>query len=125
MLRKLTHIMLALFLVVATMGVTFSMHYCHGELVSTSINKATKTCCDGNDGCCQNKTLHFKVKEDYTSPAQVETNKIVQLDVLLPVIYSFYFELLPQNEIVTEVFIDTSPPPNIQTRLALLQTYLC
>ena len=124
MIRKVTHIILALFLLVATMGVTFSMHYCHGELVSTSINKVSNSCCD-NGGCCENKTLHFQVDDDYTSPIQVETNKIVILDVLLPVISSFYFELLPQNEIITEVFTDTSPPTNIQTRLALLQTYLC
>lgn len=124
MLRKLIHIILALFLVVTTMGLTFSMHYCHGELVSTSINKQAKSCCD-DGGCCENKTLHFQIDDDYTCPLQIETKEIVQLDVLLPVISSFYFEFLPQNEIETEVFVDTSPPPSIQTKLALLQTYLC
>ncbi|TLX70203.1 hypothetical protein E9993_22510 [Labilibacter sediminis] len=125
MLRKITHIILALFLMVVTTGITLSMHYCGGELVSTSINKEANTCCDGTGGCCENKTLHFEVEDDFVSPIQVKNIETVELDVLFPILFVLNFELSGEEEMATNAFYDTSPPPTIQTRLALLQTYLC
>ncbi len=125
MFRKIAHIILALFLLVSTTGITFSMHYCGGKLVSTSINKEAKACCDGDGGCCENKTLHFEVEDDYVSPIVVEYNTIVKLDVLFPILFVLNFELLSTEDKATVAFYDSSPPPKIQTRLSLLQTYLC
>lgn len=125
MLRKITHIIFALFLLVSTTGVTLSMHYCGGELVSTSINKEAKTCCDGTGGCCENKTVHFEVEDDYVSPVQVINIQTVELDILFPILFVLNFELSIDEEIEQVAFYDSSPPPTIQTRLALLQTYLC
>ena len=79
MLRKISHIVLALFLLVSTTGITISMHYCGGKYVSTSINEEAKSCCDGTGGCCENKTLHFEVKDDYVNAVQIENSKIVEL----------------------------------------------
>ena len=124
MFRKITHIILALFLTISTTGITFSMHYCGGELIYTSINKEAKSCCDGSGGCCENKTLHFEVKDDFVSPIQVEKIKTVELDVLFPMLFVFNFELLNEEVKVNDDWYDSSPPPTIQTRLALLQTYL-
>lgn len=125
MLRKITHIVLALFLMVATTGVTFSMHYCGGELVSITINKKAKTCCDGSGGCCENKTLHFEVEDDYITSGQVKNGENVELDILFPILFVLNFKLLEEKDKALEVFNDSSPPPTIHTRLSLLQTYLC
>lgn len=125
MLRKITHIVLALFLLVSTTGITFSMHYCGSKYVSTSINKEAKSCCDGTGGCCENKTLHFEVKDDYVSAIVVQNNTIVELDVLFPILFVLSAELLPEIKVTTNYFGDTSPPSTIQTRLSLFQTYLC
>ena len=125
MLRKITHIVLTLFLLVLTTGITISMHYCGGEYVSTSINEEAKSCCDGTDGCCENKSLHFEVEDDYVSSIVVENNTTVELDVLFPILFVLSAELSPEIEVTTKYFNDTSPPPTIQTRLSLLQTYLC
>ncbi|WP_052343005.1 HYC_CC_PP family protein [Saccharicrinis fermentans] len=125
MLRKITNIVVALFLLVSTTGITISMHYCGGEYVSTSINKEAKSCCDGTGGCCENKSLHFEVKDDYVNAVQFETTKIVSIDILFPILLAINLELFPEEINVIKEFIDTSPPPKIQTRLSLLQTYLC
>ena len=125
MFRKTTHIVLALFLMIATTGLTFSMHYCGGKLVSMSINKEAKSCCDGTGGCCENKTLQFEVGDDYVSPVQIEDHKIAELDVLFPILFVLNFNLLLEGDEVFEAYDDTSPPPTIQTRLAILQAYLC
>lgn len=124
MFRRIAHIVLALFLLVSATGVTFSMHYCGGKYVSTSINTEAKSCCDG-DGCCENKTLHFEAEDDYVSPIVVENQTIVGLDILFPILFFVNFELLPTEEKASIAFYDSSPPRTIQTRLSLLQTYLC
>ena len=125
MLRKISHIVLALFLLVSTTGVTISMHYCGGKYVSTSINKEAKSCCDGSGGCCENKSFHFEVKDDYVNAVQFETTKIVSIDILFPILFAVNSELFPKEINVIKEFFDTSPPHKIQTRLSLLQTYLC
>ncbi|MBI9069904.1 MAG: hypothetical protein JEZ09_21610 [Salinivirgaceae bacterium] len=101
------------------------MHYCVGKYVFTSINKEAKSCCDGTGGCCENKTIHIEIENYYVSQIQIDNPKIVEMDVLFPIIFALYFELLPELNDTFEVYSDTSPPPTIQTRLSLLQTYLC
>jgi len=125
MYRRIIHIVLSVFLMVATTGITFSMHYCCGQYVSTSINEEAKMCCDGTGGCCENKTIHIEVEDDYVSPIEIDNLKIVALDVLFPILFVLNFDLLPEENETFEVYTDTSPPPIIQTRLSLLQTYLC
>ncbi|MCH1437577.1 MAG: hypothetical protein L7U70_05785 [Flavobacteriales bacterium] len=124
MFRKIAHIALSVFLMVATTGVTFSMHYCGGKYVSTSINTEAESCCDDGE-CCENKSLHFEVEDDYVSPVQVKNVETVELDILFPILFALNFELLDEEDKAIEAFSDSSPPPTIQTRLALLQTYLC
>jgi len=125
MLRKITHIVLALFLLVSTTGITLSLHYCGGELVSTSINKEAKTCCDGTGGCCENKTLHFEVEDNCVSPVQTNNVTPLELNILFPFLFIFNVELSVKDDKAFYAFHDASPPPIIQTRLALLQSYLC
>ena len=125
MFRKITHIILSVFLMVSTTGITLSMHYCGGKWVSTSINKEAKSCCDGTDGCCENKTLHFEVKDDFVSPIQVENIKTVELDVLFPILFVLNFELYNEEAKADDAFYNSSLPQKVQARLALLQKYLC
>ncbi len=125
MFRKITHIVLALFLLVSTTGVTISMHYCGGDYVSTSINKEAKSCCDGSGGCCENKTQHLELEDDYMSALALENNITAELEALFPILFVLSAELLPEIEETHKNFREFSPPPTIQTRLSLLQTYLC
>ena len=123
--RKLFHIVLSVFLLVATTGVTFSMHYCGGEYISTSINQEAASCCDGTGGCCENKTVHLEVEDNYVVPFQIDNTQIVELNTLFPILFALHIELFPEVNETFKVFTDTSPPSTIQTRLSLLQTYLC
>ena len=124
MLRKVIHIVLAVFLWVATTGVTFSMHYCRGKLVSTAINKEAKSCCDGSGGCCQTKTVHYEVKNNFVSPVITVANGVLQVqDILFPIYNTFSFGVPEQSGELILVVNDASPP-SVHSRLALLQTYL-
>jgi len=123
-MKKFLHIMLTLFLLISTTGVTLSMHYCGGKLVSTSILTEAKSCCGDHCGCCENKTHHYEVKENFVSSDIVQNIHIAELDVLFPVYFVLNFDLSKIIEKPVYVSEDASPPPLIQTKLALLQTYL-
>lgn len=125
MLRKITHIILAFFLTVATTGITLSMHYCGGELVSASINKEAKTCCDGTGGCCDNRTFHFEIRDDYVNRVQFNSAETPELEVLFPVLFVLPLELINEEDRYSYSLCDSSSPPVLPTRLAFLQTYLC
>jgi hypothetical protein len=124
MFRKIAHTLLALFLLVATTGISLSMHYCGGKLVDTSINKEAKACCDGTGGCCENRSFSFEVKDDYVVPVELEITNTVAPDILFPVLYVFNFRLISEVKQSFITFTDSSPPPAMQTRLSLLQTFL-
>ncbi len=125
MLRSITHIALVLLLLVSTSGMSISMHYCCGEYVSTSINKEAKSCCGETGGCCENKSMHFDVEDDYVNPVVILNNEISELDVLFPILFVLSSKIFDEVELNTIFYYDSSPPPSVQTRLSLLQTYLC
>jgi len=124
MLRKISHIISAILLLVSSMGLAVSKHYCHGEFVSVSIFHEADSCCD-MPGCCTNENHFYQVKEDFSSPVITTAPVLAQLDVLghnLPTTENSLTE--PESENTTS-FIDYSPPPkNIQTVLSLKQVYL-
>ena len=123
MQRKLLHIILGMFLLVTTTGVTFSMHYCGGRLVSASVNKTSEPCCNSG-GCCHDKTIHFQLKENFVSPVQLEANAPAIVDLLIPEYSILNFDLPADPTSGISIFSDTSPP-TLHARLALMQTYLC
>jgi hypothetical protein len=125
MLKKILHTIFAFFLLMATTGISLSMHYCGGKLASISINHEAKSCCDMTGGCCENETISFEVEKDFISPVYAENSKIAERDILFPILVILSFELLPEGENSYVVYTDSSPPPTIRTRLSLLQTYLC
>lgn len=124
MLKKASHILLALILLVSTMGMAVSKHYCGGNFVSVSIFKQAKSCCD-MDGCCKNENHFYQVKDDFSSPVITTVPFLAELDVLGHDILAIESLLTEPEQENTNVFVDFSPPPkNIQTVLSLKQVYL-
>ena len=70
MLKIFSHIALSLLLLVSTVGMTVSKHYCGNSLVSVSIsgNSEESSCCD-MENCCHSETQIFQLKEDFSVPA--------------------------------------------------------
>lgn len=127
MLRKTSHIILVLFLLVSTIGPTLSMHYCGGKLISTSLTPIHNLNCqkDCAQSCCANKTIHFEIKDDYVAPVQLKHKPLVISDVLFSVLATNYLFVVndEKRDWTFPSYILSSPP--IQTRLALFQTYIC
>ncbi|MEZ5104185.1 MAG: hypothetical protein R2757_06805 [Draconibacterium sp.] len=124
MIRKISHIIFSLILLVSTMGLVISKHYCGGELVSVSVYHNADSCCD-MDGCCQNETHTYQVKDDFSTPVISTIPVLAELDVLghdLLVVESLLTEPEQEN---TNLYVDFSPPPKTtQTVLSQKQVYL-
>jgi hypothetical protein len=124
MLRNISHIILSFTLLVSTMGLVISKHYCGGELVSVSVNHSDESCCDmGN--CCQNETHTFQVKENFSTPAIASVPVLAELDILGHDLLSIESLLGEPESDNSSAFVEFSPPPkSIQTVLSERQLYL-
>ena len=121
MLRKISHIILSLILLVSTMGLTIEKHYCGTRLVSISILDEPDSCCDMTDGCCHNDTETYKLSVDYTvSQLNMDFNKA---PVDIPALPFFYFSL-PDGGSSDNEFTVFIPPRSLRTILSINQTFL-
>ena len=71
--RKAINIVVIIFLLTATIGVTVSKHYCMGRLKAQWIGHEHKEVCGGMEsmpgmeGCCSNESLTFVLDQDFSS----------------------------------------------------------
>ena len=126
MVKKLANISLTFLLLATTTGFTISSHYCGSNVVSISIDKSPKSCCDNEKGnCCHNESEHFQLKEDFIAPD-------IGFDFKLSIPIDLGFiPFFPLNNIIQTgcsedliYYTDTPSPPKIQNVLSRLQTYL-
>lgn len=123
MLKRISHIVLSLVLLVATTGVAISKHYCSGNLVSVSIFAEADACCDDGN-CCQTEASFIQVKEDFSTVSVAGIPQLSELQ-LFGVVLPFFIETQPATqETESFLFADLPPPPKIQTVLSQRQTYL-
>jgi len=71
MIKKVFHIILAMFLLTATNGYAISKHYCGDNLVAVSLFTEANDCCDEtmNDDCCRNASEYFQIDQEYFIPS--------------------------------------------------------
>ena len=126
MFRKITHTLIAILLLTTTMGISVSKHYCGDELINIAINSEAEQCCDGmgSSDCCHNETEYFQLDEDFVSPVFVENIQIAGLDILFPVVFTYLLNTPEVFEKDVLNFAESPPPPDLNTKLSFLQTYL-
>ncbi len=76
----------------ATTGITFCIHYCGGSFKSVNFfGNAEKDCCDEkeNDGCCSNKVVTAKCKEQHRCTVADIFNTPLEF-VLPPTIHTYF-----------------------------------
>jgi uncharacterized membrane protein YadS len=120
MLKKISHIILALLVLVTTMGMTVSAHYCGGELKSVHLLSAADSCCGDACTSCHNEIIKVKVEDDYTiSSFSIDFESVF---TLLPALTYLFHEIII-SEVVVQVAHHKPPPLKIQTVLSNLQVY--
>ena len=123
MLQKFSHIILATLLMISTMGMAVSKHYCGNDLVSVSMFDEAETCC-GDMGCCHTENEFFQVKEDYSTPVVLTTPLSAEIEILGHNLLNEDFFVAAENEIFEFSYDESPPPKTIQTVLSLRQVYL-
>ena len=123
MLQKFSHIILATLLMISTMGMAVSKHYCGNDLVSVSMFDEAETCC-GDMGCCHTENEFFQVKEDYSTPVVLTTPLSAEIEILGHNLLNEDFFVAAENEIFKFSYDESPPPKTIQTVLSLRQVYL-
>lgn len=124
MLKKISHIILSVLLLTATMGMAISKHYCSGDLISAKLFTEAESCCDGPCDCCHNENHFYQVQDDFTAVQIHEIPQLAQTDIFGHELFSFELETGYENRISLRYFIDSPPPPKIQKVLSLQQAYL-
>ena len=120
MLKKIGHIILSIMLLVTTMGMTVSEHFCGDSLKSVAIQAAAEKCCDIPDGCCHDESITIKVKDDFSVASH--NFDFAQFAVIIPVIIGFE-QVETEDSQVVAFSENRLPPPKIQKVLSSLQTY--
>ena len=123
MFQKFSHSILSALLLVSTMGMVVSKHYCGEKLVSVLIFDEAESCCDSED-CCHNESSFFQVKEDFSVPQVPGLPILTELEILGTDLFAETGLTLPEAINHVPVYTDTPPPPTIQKTLALKQLYL-
>lgn len=120
MFKKISHILFAFLMMISTMGVTISKHYCGGNLQDVNIASVADTCCN-DGGCCSTEIEKYQLEVDFS----ISSFKIdfTQFALVSPVVIQLLnVELAVLN---TEFYTENPPPPpKIKTVLSSLQTYL-
>jgi hypothetical protein len=123
MLKKLSHIILSLLLLISTAGVVVSKHYCNGSFVSASVFHEAKSCC-GDSDCCHNEDSFYQVDDDFSIVGISEIPFLAELDILgnelaIDILFTFIEE---KNQNFNSC---KSPPPlTVSEILSLEQVYL-
>jgi len=108
MIKKISHILLALLLLVSTSGVSIHKHFSNGKLFSTAIFGKAKSCCEVPCGCCSEKQDVYKVHNNYTA-SSFTVNLQSPLDY-----FSFFINtlLFSYEEIAFQSIIEDKSPPS-------------
>ena len=140
MLKKISHIITSILLVVATTGITVSVHYCHEQLIDYGIFSEAETCCTtgmndtGHMQCspemtpgshCEHKTISVEPVEDFfsVSPDIQIKAKVINLFAILPVV-----SIEKSSEFNTSLLLPSNPgelyPPPVKGKISLIQSFL-
>jgi hypothetical protein len=120
MLKKISHIILSVLLLISTIGMAVSKHYCEETLVSVSIFEEADSCC-GDADCCHNENQNYIVKNDFSVPQISNVPVTAEFDLFEN---SLINDPTETRESTIPVFSDSPPPPKIQKALSLKQIWL-
>lgn len=134
MIRKVLHIVFAVFIVILSTGFTINMHYCHDQLIDMALLAPADSCCDNEengtnqsqDSCpgCQDKAIVLEHGDDYEVPVMAFNFERAQITTLFlnPVILNSFHCI--DEPAKNEVPWYKKPPPYQEVVLSQIQSFL-
>ncbi len=111
MLKRASHIVLILILMVSTTGIAISKHYMMGELFDISLIGEADHCCTIPCDCCEDEFEFHKLEVEFIGPdVQVSFDEIPSLDLLVS---TMFFEVETDLSVISDEieFANNHPPP--------------
>jgi len=110
---------------IASLGISGSMHYCGGNLASISFGSdGTNKCACGSENmekdCCQDKDFYLRLDDGQQKPPQVSFDFSKSFDFDLAVLSVSQFLLYDPSWAVTHNYISPHPPNNVKPPLYVL-----
>jgi hypothetical protein len=87
-MRKIVSISLLSLYLLASVGLTLTVHYCGGDLASLTLFDKINCCCDEKgkaDNCCKNEIKTIKISDDQIKTEQ--QSKLIISNELNPALY--------------------------------------
>ncbi|MEQ6120261.1 hypothetical protein [Reichenbachiella sp. MALMAid0571] len=123
--KSILNISLSLILLMSTIGITISKHYCGDLLITKSVILKANPCCDSGqmpEGCCHDKSDSFSIEDDFQL-TQITYNQ--DLTVGLLTFNDFFHLKFDQNIIEPDSSLAESPPPIPETPIYIqVQSFL-
>lgn len=125
MLRLIYHTFLVLLLLLSTIGIRTSQHFCGSKLISTSFFSEADNCCPdkGTDNCCHNETKILRCDKDL----YIANSSNLAISAVADIKINFIFEQKTNNTSTYKpaYSVNKHAPPSPRTmQLALLQSYI-
>lgn len=118
MLKKVSHIIVSVLLLIATTGFTTYKHYCGEELMTENVLTDQEECCDEALICCHEEVESFQIDFDFISSCFGDTFELVFAKISLLQESAFN---APVKEAVSFISLDPSWSPNTNHKV---QPYL-
>jgi len=134
MIRKVLHIVVAVFILISTTGFTLNMHYCHDQLIDLALIAPAHSCCDteeedanqSQDSCsgCQDESILVEPGDDYEVTASTfNFENSHHTNLFLSSVILNYFQGIDEST-KKEVPWYKKPPPYQEVVLSQIQSYL-
>lgn len=127
MIKKISHIIISLVLIISTAGITIQAHYCMNELKSVGFYTDAQSCCEDGMECsqCENHSFQIqKLKVDFIQTAFTFDHQI-ELDLFNTHFFHFLLNnLADRNSKEVLLALDLSPPACSRPQIEDLQSFL-
>ena len=134
MIRKVLHIVIAVFILISSTGFTINMHYCHDQLIDMAFLTPANSCCDVNeentsqvqDSCpgCQDESIVVEPGDDYeVSSIAFNFENTHTTTLFLTSVLPNYFQGIDEST-KNEVPWYKKSPPYQEVVLSQIQSYL-
>ncbi len=121
-MKKLIALVLMVTYMACAIGFTFSFHYCGGKFMEICFTSDTdKNCCGTKEkagGCCEDKVVSAKHKDNHAPSAKALIAKVFFLDFIALPSFAFKAEKIRGEDFSTYIAKDL-PPPLIVSKIPL------
>ncbi|HKJ42001.1 MAG TPA: hypothetical protein VKA27_07890 [Sunxiuqinia sp.] len=141
MIRKISHIAIAILLLVLTMGFSISKHYCGNSMVDVAVfsqgadgcgmdmkdmnmpANTTKDACMTASSCCHTDLHVYQLDKTYTSPVVIGHVPFIQVDLAVLDLSLFTSEIREAKTNNYFILAKSPPPKDVLSALSDLQIY--